>query len=1593
MKKYKVRFERTLLSEKTDTLLKGFEPFYSRKTAFTSKFAMFKNPKLKRNFAYYIDTCRNHFNLQSEVMNDLTSVFGIKNTSAFRVRDQNEWSVMLNAEEVIFTGMDNSRNLLEPFADYDKTLIVCYYNNSTKGKIYAVMNFEQELETYDNDFMKALMELSFYPHAPSQGMEPGLIIQSGSNNTIYAIASSASGRLLAYGGEEGAIKITNGDGSRELRTIQAYAETIHNLEFSHNERLLVSCSDDSVIKIWEVETGKLVAELRGHKESVNDIAFFDRDQKLLSSSSDSTIKVWDLAQKRCIKTMRFNNKVAQIELEYAEMTAVINMLKGRIKVLNLIDYTSEDIESGYDKITDLAMPYSNAIVVSSGKAVKYIYTPSKKERIISTEKDSAYRWFVPIMKRDSSNNMNLLLLTEHGYGKIYDYESHSFIRSFRYQNFDAQQYFSLGYNYQYNMAIYGGSTYCTTYAVNTGEFTFIMGTGAIPYDADADGANEVFKIGFKDFFSIVSLKSGRVIWNSNAEKVPVKRLSVLNRSTGNVAFLDPENYLISYDYRQNKSIYKAKPDAVPVYFLPLPDDSSFIYLTDEKEILLHQAGMAKDKSLIKGYGLKELNLLRDTFLLFQERENACLKNIFNGKTTVIGQLNLENWYDVLAESREYFALRSMDTVIHIYNKRTFKKTDEISCKGSASNIQWFCLNPVKDEVAISGLDGEINITRFGTHESVKKWKPHIGYLWRPKYTPDGRFLVTPGTDAFVRLWETGNNYSLVTSTYSGQYGCYITVSPEKYYVASVSFAKEPNPNMAYYSYGNTFFDLADLDIEFNRPDIISKALGYESGEIIGAYQKLYEKRLKRLHLDNSSALKKKNRPVLRSVSNYPPEVTRSDLRLFFVLHDDHKKLKSIKITINDVPVREVGGEEIIDGIKLSEYNSTPIATTIYLSKGLNKVSVKVTNEDDVESYPYTFSTWYSNPENKVKPKLHIIGIGVSKFKESQYNLKYPAKDVRDIIRLFQNQKNMYSSIIVDTLLNDSATLKNILKLKEKILNDHKEDSVGVNDKVMIFAATHGLLDKNLDYYLATYDVNFENPSQNGLLYSEIEGILDHISPRNKVVLIDACHSGEIDKDEVVVTKSEPVAESGSIAFRSTSSSKISSGEGILKNSMNLMKEMFIDLRKTSGATVISSAGGTEYAIEGEEWNNGVFSYSLINALRKHKADVNGDNKVYLSELQRYIEVDVPAITHGKQQPTSRSENISNDVLIWRNDFNEELAGAIKVNDKELVDKLIKEGADVASTDSNGATTLMWAVMYSDLEMVKKLVNKKADLKAKGAIYIDPLNPVYYYGSLTAIAAAKNKMDILKYLLEEKKININEREYNPSAKSNDGWPPIAYAVSEGNKEMLTYLLSRGADINMFVDPVSQEGLEHMAFSRDNLEICQLLVAKGVKYKRKDKRGNTIITRSTPGKNLEMLKLALQLDKEAVNDFSSDSLYPVLLTAFTGKTEFLKEFQKAGANMKVATNGGQTIVHLAARQDNLETLREALLIYPGALNLPDKQGFTPLISAALDKHPLTAQYLCEHGADLSLKDSYGSTFEDYAKSMDDKEMLQLVQKYKK
>ncbi len=88
-----------------------------------------------------------------------------------------------------------------------------------------------------------------------------------------------------------------------------------------------------------------------------------------------------------------------------------------------------------------------------------------------------------------------------------------------------------------------------------------------------------------------------------------------------------------------------------------------------------------------------------------------------------------------------------------------------------------------------------------------------------------------------------------------------------------------------------------------------------------------------------------------------------------------------------------------------------------------------------------------------------------------------------------------------------------------------------------------------------------------------------------------------------------------------------------------MQSLFVNVGKSTGATVISGAAGNQFALEAGDLKNGVFTYAILEAINKY-------HTMKISELKKTVGERVEQLTQGLQKPTSRNETIVADWNLW-----------------------------------------------------------------------------------------------------------------------------------------------------------------------------------------------------------------------------------------------------------------------------------------------------------------------------------------------------------
>ena len=532
-------------------------------------------------------------------------------------------------------------------------------------------------------------------------------------------------------------------------------------------------------------------------------------------------------------------------------------------------------------------------------------------------------------------------------------------------------------------------------------------------------------------------------------------------------------------------------------------------------------------------------------------------------------------------------------------------------------------------VIIATEEHELMFYNLVTNKVEYSFEGHSDVVTDVNIHPESKLFVSSSDDGTVKLWSLQKN-KLVSTIIPFRNREFVFVTNDNYYMITKGAMDEIG-----FKYKGQYFNPEQFDLKFNRPDIVLGELGYADSFLIKAYHKAYLKRLKKLNFTEEQLSDDFHLPdiEIKNELEIPDQTTETSVQLNLFMRDAKYELDRLNVWVNDVAIHGM------DGIDFRELGTKEhqLSIAVPLARGNNKIQVGILNSTGAESYKKTINIRSS--AGKEKSDLYIVSLGVSKHHNSKYNLEFADKDAKDIVHTFKKSP-FFNDVHAKTFTNHEVTLENLDEIKPFL------SKADINDVVVLFVAGHGVLDDNFDYYFASYDMDFSDPSRRGIAYETIERLLDGIPALKKLLFIDACHSGELDKEEVEETTSDET-EDGELIFRRVGRTvRVKDNPLGLKSTNELMKSLFTDLRRGTGATVISSSGGAEYSIEGGQFKNGLFTYCMITGLTERKADLNKDGEIHISELQRYVQDEVANISNGRQTPTSRIQNLELDYRLW-----------------------------------------------------------------------------------------------------------------------------------------------------------------------------------------------------------------------------------------------------------------------------------------------------------------------------------------------------------
>jgi hypothetical protein len=439
------------------------------------------------------------------------------------------------------------------------------------------------------------------------------------------------------------------------------------------------------------------------------------------------------------------------------------------------------------------------------------------------------------------------------------------------------------------------------------------------------------------------------------------------------------------------------------------------------------------------------------------------------------------------------------------------------------------------------------------------------------------------------------------------------------------YEKTGNDDCISFKLNNHSYRRSLFDLTFNRPDLILEQIPEHDIEFKDLFRK---------------AVLKRGERITNKLQNFnPDELPFVQIKNTGYVGNRYKITLSIKSKqpINQIKVT-INGTVVTKSTYMSmEFGETQYNLFETLSLGENAIEIVVVTKKGLESLPLRLIQNHNKPQEK--PVLHVLVASVSNYKNTNANLPFAVKDGRDMAKLFKQQLNdtFFSHIIVDTLFNEQLNDYDI----KKWLSQRKD--VDPNDYVVVFYSGHGLLNNQKELQLATSFTQFEE-AKNTIDFAQILHSLDEVPARQKLFLIDACHSGDLDKTGIEAT-SKNTNKADSSKSDSTSSKSVSLRfKKKQNNAFEAMQKIFSFSEKGNGTIVFSASGGMQVAYEGAKYQNGYFTYALKEALLYNKANELNNTGLWLNQLIKYTTKRVTEISNGQQTPNLR---IAHPDINWR----------------------------------------------------------------------------------------------------------------------------------------------------------------------------------------------------------------------------------------------------------------------------------------------------------------------------------------------------------
>ncbi|MDA0938967.1 MAG: ankyrin repeat domain-containing protein [Proteobacteria bacterium] len=287
--------------------------------------------------------------------------------------------------------------------------------------------------------------------------------------------------------------------------------------------------------------------------------------------------------------------------------------------------------------------------------------------------------------------------------------------------------------------------------------------------------------------------------------------------------------------------------------------------------------------------------------------------------------------------------------------------------------------------------------------------------------------------------------------------------------------------------------------------------------------------------------------------------------------------------------------------------------------------------------------------------------------------------------------------------------------------------------------------------------------------------------------------------------------------------------------------------------------------------------------------------------------------------------------------------------KDIVELLIKKGANLNEQDNYGKTALMKAASEGHEDIVDLLIKGDAALDEKDN-----------YGRTALMDAASKGHEDTVELLIKGDAALDE-------KDNSHRTALMLAASKGRKDTVDLLIKGDAALDEKDN--SHRTALMLAASEGRKDTVELLIKGGANLNERGKFGRTALMYAASEGRKDTVELLIKKGAN-LNEKDTNGKTALMDAAFWGRKDIVELLIKGGANLNAQDTNGKTTLMNAVSWERKDIVD--LLIEKGAnLNEKDNSHRTALMLAASEGHKDIVELLIKGGANLNEKDTNDKT----------------------